>query len=1553
MTRPGKLGGIRRRSATRPVLEALEGRSLPSGITFASAFDVGVTGNYAAIRSNAVTTDAAGDTYITGSFRGTAGFDPYSTGSSFTTNGTEDTFVAKYSPTGLLDWAVTFAGQATTHSGGTTTYATGQGSAIAVDGSGNVFVAGSFSGTIGLGESTGVTQVSSVASADEPFVAKLGPSGVVTWFAAVPGTAYDTDTANALALDGSGGVMIVGTFSDSATFGPTTLSAGGSSDAFAARVNGSGAFLWAVATQGSSGSNASATGVAADGSGNLDVVGYFSGSVDFEPSASKDTLTSAGSDDVSVWKLGPTGNFLWARSYGSTDYDGANALAVDGSGDLYVTGAFSDSVNFGTTSRIDSITAGPIYDAFLLKVDPNGNELWVKGLVGPTGSSNGLGIAVDKGGYVHLAGTFSGPVDFDPGPGVDTLTSVASSDVFAAGYDSNGNLFYALQAGVTNFNAALAAAVDPTGDVAITGVYSGSIALGSATLPTFPKGSIFVARIPTVFPPAAPSAPVLEASSDSGLSQSDGITVDTSPVLDVNTAVATDTVELLRNGVVVAQRAGPGALADPGPLADGTYTYTAVQVSPFGLVSPASGSCSVTILTVPPAAPPAPTLSAADDSGTVGDAITNVTRPRLAVVASQGPVTIQLLNAAGSVIGSASEATAGTWPVAPTSNLTDGVHAIRARLVDVAGNVGLASPAFNLTIDTTPPAAPSAPTLLAADDSGTVGDGVTNVRQPRLTATAEAGSTVQLVDGSGNAYGSAVASSGGAFTVKVSLPLPDGTYRLSARATDAAGNQGPAGQSFSLTILATPPPAPSTLSIVAADVSGPAGSNLTNVRQPRITGTAKAGSTVEILNTSGTPLAVTTAGAGGGYTVAIAGPFADGTYTIDAVAIDGAGNSSPLSPTLTLTIDTTPPAAPSAPALLAADDSGAVGDRITDVRQPRLTGMAEAGSTVTLLNGSTVIGTTVATSGGAYTVKPSSPLADGAYTLSARATDAAGNQGTASSPVGLTILDTPPPAPSAPTLLAADDSGAVGDRITDVRQPRLTGTSIANLTVRLVNASGTVIGTATASSTGAATVTPSTALADGTYVLDLVAVDAAGNLSLPGGTISLTILGTPPPRPPAPTLLASDDTGVAGDGMTSVKRPRIVGTAALGDRVDWLSSTGTVLASTTASASNGSYQFQLPNALPNGTVPVTVRATDVAGNVGPTSPVFNLTIRADVGDDFGTGQSDIAAFRTGDATFFVQKPPTGATYVQQFGGPGDVPINGDFFGNGHGDVAIYRPSTSTFYAYDPVTGAFKYATVGQPGDVPVPADYDGDGQTDFAAYVPSTATYLIQTSSTGTITTRQFGGLGDVPVPADYFGNGHADFAFYRPSNSTFYVYDPISNQAKIVTVGLAGSTPVPADYEGIGRVDPAVFEPGIAAYVIQMSTGSTYTRQFGGVGDIPVPGDYVGNGRADIALYRPSVAVFFGLDIINSASKVVQWGTPYATWPTMAPITLWFSFGNSPSGRSIKPPGVSADSISVDGPIALTIEVDPGADSVPPSKTKAVGPSIVSPSLGRWRPGD
>ncbi len=232
----------------------------------------------------------------------------------------------------------------------------------------------------------------------------------------------------------------------------------------------------------------------------------------------------------------------------------------------------------------------------------------------------------------------------------------------------------------------------------------------------------------------------------------------------------------------------------------------------------------------------------------------------------------------------------GSYTVQVPVALADGTYAVQAQAIDAAGNASGAYGALTLTIDTTAPPVPAAPALLAADDTGTVGDGITSVRRPRLTGTAPAGTTVRLV-AAGALLATATAGANGSYTAQVASALADGTYAVQAQAVDVAGNVSPLGAAFSLTIDATPPATPAAPVLLAADDTGALGDGITSVRQPHLSGTAPAGTTVRLV-AAGAVLATATAGADGGYTVQVSGPLADGTYAVQAQAVDVAGNLS-------------------------------------------------------------------------------------------------------------------------------------------------------------------------------------------------------------------------------------------------------------------------------------------------------------------------------------------------------------------------------------------------------------------------------------------------------------------------------------------------------------------------------------------------------------------------------------------------------------------------------------------------------------------------------------
>ena len=318
--------------------------------------------------------------------------------------------------------------------------------------------------------------------------------------------------------------------------------------------------------------------------------------------------------------------------------------------------------------------------------------------------------------------------------------------------------------------------------------------------------------------------------------------------------------------------------------------------------------------------------------------------------------------------------------------------------------------------------------LDASTDSGTLGDRITSFTRPQIDGTAESGSTVTIYSG-GSAVGTGLAV-GGVYQITITTALtPDGVYSITAQATDAAGNTGVLSGILSVTIDTTPPAVPSTPVLDASTDSGLVGDNLTNFTRPRFDGTAEASSTVTIY--SGGAAVGSGVATGGVYQITITTALTpDGVFNITAQAANPAGNASPMSGALALTIDTTPPTAPLTPVLDPSTDSGVVGDNITNFAKPQFDGKAGPGSTVTIYSDGAAVGTGIA-AGGVYAITPTTALADGPHGITAKTTDAAGN--TASSAALTVTIDTVAPIWSGPMrfgppiLVSTDSSGNQGN----------------------------------------------------------------------------------------------------------------------------------------------------------------------------------------------------------------------------------------------------------------------------------------------------------------------------------------------------------------------------------------------------------------------------------------------------------------------------------------------------------------------------------------------
>lgn len=363
-------------------------------------------------------------------------------------------------------------------------------------------------------------------------------------------------------------------------------------------------------------------------------------------------------------------------------------------------------------------------------------------------------------------------------------------------------------------------------------------------------------------------------------------------------------------------------------------------------------------------------------------------------------------------IGTAVVNAQGNWTFTPTTALGEGPHTITFNATDAAGNTGVTSPPFNLTVDTS---VPDAPVFTPATDNagpvlGPVASGQsTDDTTPTLNGTAAANATITIYE-NGQQVGTAVADANGVWSFTTGT-LANGSHTWTATATDAAGNVSPASPGFTLVVDTTAPAAPVITQAIddVGTITGAIGSGqTTNDPLPRLVGTSEPLATVNIYE--GTTLVGTgTADANGNWTVDITVPLGTGSHTFTAEATDQAGNTGAPSADFSLTIDTTPPALPVLTSIT--DDVGnaatpVANGGLTNDARPTLTGTAEAGATVTIYDNGVQIGTAVAT-GGAWSFTPSTPLADGPHNLTFSATDAVGN---ASAQTGVTpSMWMPPP----------------------------------------------------------------------------------------------------------------------------------------------------------------------------------------------------------------------------------------------------------------------------------------------------------------------------------------------------------------------------------------------------------------------------------------------------------------------------------------------------------------------------------------------------------------
>jgi hypothetical protein len=427
--------------------------------------------------SVAVDTVGTDDVYTTGWFSGTVDFDPGVGVYNLTSAGSLDIYISKLDHEGQLVWARTIGGDLFDQSWSM---------AIDPSGSGDIYLTGTFQGTVDFDPGNGIFNMTSAGGADI-FITKLDRAGNFEWVRTFGGI-YD-DVGRSIAIDpaGNGEIVVTGSFQGTVDFDPAigtfNITSNGNEDIFISKFDVAGDMVWVKAIGGTGFDHGYSIAIDPSGSGDVYTTGAFERTADFDPGPGKFNLKSFGNIDCFISKLNSSGNFVWAGNMGGTGSDaGGVSIAIDpGNGSVVSTGYFSGTVDFDPGAGIYNLSDGGV---FIARLDGQGNFTWAKALTGIIYTGTDRSLALDQeSGDVYLTGMFYQTVDFDPGVGVYNLTSVDLADIFISKLSQSGDFVWTNTVGAENSEMSNSLALNSSGEVVIAGYFdSPSVSFGQNTL---------------------------------------------------------------------------------------------------------------------------------------------------------------------------------------------------------------------------------------------------------------------------------------------------------------------------------------------------------------------------------------------------------------------------------------------------------------------------------------------------------------------------------------------------------------------------------------------------------------------------------------------------------------------------------------------------------------------------------------------------------------------------------------------------------------------------------------------------------------------------------------------------------------------------------------------------------------------------------------------------------------------------------------------------------------------------------------------------------------
>jgi hypothetical protein len=283
-------------------------------------------------------------------------------------------------------------------------------------------------------------------------------------------------------IDTNGNIYTIGFFSGTVDFDPSPsnasmLTASAGPSWYIQKLDKNGNFIWVRSIYNSQGRVNS---FKVDDSGDLYIIGEFSDSIDLDPGYLVYNLVSQGGWDVFMLKLSTDGNFIWAKSFGGSNDNCGKSLCIDPQGNVYSHGSFKGTADFDPGPGTFFLNSQKGQSAFVQKLDHNGDFIWAKAFLLQdtlSGGCEGKSIDLDSDGNVYCAGWFQGPVDFDPGPGVNIPPSNAMG-VYITKLDSLGNflwLRYHTYVGSWGYGFLNSMVLDRYNNVYATGIVNGSV----------------------------------------------------------------------------------------------------------------------------------------------------------------------------------------------------------------------------------------------------------------------------------------------------------------------------------------------------------------------------------------------------------------------------------------------------------------------------------------------------------------------------------------------------------------------------------------------------------------------------------------------------------------------------------------------------------------------------------------------------------------------------------------------------------------------------------------------------------------------------------------------------------------------------------------------------------------------------------------------------------------------------------------------------------------------------------------------------------------------